>query len=111
VRKEALMPPPKRARKFENVQIEFVNEEYFDTQAATVILRDDGMVIEIEADDDDYSDYTIVGHPVKHYFQGVNSARDMNKVLARWVKLGPLYVGTWLESGQQFFFSFEIRQE
>lgn len=106
-----LMAKSKRAKKFEKVGIEFMNSDIYQTEEATVILRGDEMVLDIQAFDDNITDYLIVGRPVKYYFQGVNSAgQDMAKVLARWVKLGSGYVGRWVEDGQEYLFSFELTE-
>jgi hypothetical protein len=60
---------------------------------------------------DGITKYLIVGKPVGNHFQGVNSAgRLMPKVRVKWVKLGKVFVGQWLEDGQEYLFSFELKK-
>src|SRR6266850_1505830 len=99
-----------KAKKFENVEIQFVNIEDAQALNATVLVRNGEMVIDIQALDG-ITDYLIVGKPEDYFFQGINSAgKAMPTVRAKWVKLGRIYVGLWIEGGREYLFSFELNQ-
>lgn len=100
------MPRPK---KFEKIEIQFLSLDSAESEVATVLLRGEEMVIDILAADGT-TDYLIVGKPVKYFLQGVNSAGvGAPKVRARWALLGRVYVGEWVEDGQEYLFSFELK--
>jgi hypothetical protein len=99
---------PKKPKKHVKVAIQF-DVGIPEAEEATVILRDDQMVIDMQ-EPDGVTKYLIVGKPVGYYFQGVNSAGPrMPKVRVVWVKLGKVFVGQWLEDGQEYLFSFELK--
>lgn len=76
---------------------------------ATILVRGEEMVIDIQNPDDHITDYLIVGKPIDYYFKGRNSAGgDVPKVVATWTRLGKSYVGEWIEEGEVFLFSFEL---
>jgi hypothetical protein len=52
--------------------------------------------------------YLIVGKPRKHSFEGSNTAPGGSNVCAKWVELDAIYVGTWVEEGDKYLFSFEV---
>ena len=98
---------PKKPKKHVKVAIQF-DVGIPEAEEAHVTLRDDEMVIDMQ-EPDGVTKYLIVGKPVGYYFQGVNSAGPrMPKVRVRWVKLGKVFVGQWLEDGQEYLFSFEL---
>lgn len=102
------MPRKTNVKKFDNVEIQFVNLEDADSLNATVLLRGEEMVIDMQ-DDDGVTAYLIIGKPVDYFFKGVNSAgKTMPKVLASWVKLGSTYVGVWIQDAREYLFSFEL---
>jgi hypothetical protein len=99
-----------KTRRFENIEIQFVNLNDASSVRATVLLRGAEMVIDIQNPDDHITDYLIIGKPTDYYFKGRNSATgDVPKVLAMWTKLGQSYVGEWIEDGEEFLFSFELK--
>ncbi len=66
------------------------------------------MIIDIP-DTNGTTVYLITGRPSKHFFAGVNSAGQlMPQVQAKWVSLGRMYVGQWVEDGYEYLFSFEL---
>ena len=96
-----------RAKKYAQVEIEFSDEAPV-AYEGTVVLRGNEMVIDIPGNDGK-TRYLIVGKPVTYFYQGVNSAGElMPKVLAKWAKLGTVFVGQWIEGGQEFLFSFKL---
>jgi len=103
-------PRELKIKRFENIEIQFVNLDRADTETATVLLRDNEMVIDIQNPDDPRPDYVIVGKLIDYYFKGRNSARgETPKVVAIWTKLGQSYIGEWIEDGVEYLFSFELR--
>jgi hypothetical protein len=100
--------PRKQPRKYANVEIQF---GYDVPEEASVILRGDEMVIDMPDPDYGNTKYLIVGKRVQHYFAGINSAGPQTpKVRARWTSLGRVYVGQWIEEGQEYLFSFELSE-
>lgn len=100
-----------KIKRFDNVEIQFVNLSEASSETATILVRDDDMVIDIQNPDDQITDYLIVGKPIDYYFKGRNSARgDVPRVVALWTRLGQSYVGEWIEDGVEYLFSFELRQ-
>jgi len=80
-----------------------------EAEEAHVTLRDGEMVIDMQ-EPDGVTKYLIVGKPKGYYFQGVNSAGPrMPKVRVRWVKMGKVFLGQWLEDGQEYLFSFDLK--
>ena len=78
-------------------------------EEAHVTVQNGEMVIDMQ-EPDGVTKYLIVGKPKGYYFQGVNSAGPrMPKVRVRWVKLGKVFVGQWLEDDQEYLFSFELK--
>jgi hypothetical protein len=99
---------PMKPRKHANVEIQF-NQDIPVAHPCTVLLRDGEMVIDMQ-DPGRVTKYLIVGKSVKYFFQGINTAGpQMPKVLAKWVQLGNIFVGHWLEEGQEYLFSFELK--
>ena len=93
-------------KKYGKVEIQF-NMDVPEAEEASVILRGDEMVIDMPGLDG--RKYLIVGKLVQHFFAGTNSAGPLNpKVRARWTSLGRVYVGQWVEDGQEYLFSFEL---
>lgn len=97
-------------KRFERVEIQFVNMDDAALEYATVLLRGEEMVIDIQAEDG-LSDYLILGKPRRYFFEGLNSAGElMPKVQATWTILGQTYVGVWVEDGHEYLFSFELHE-
>ncbi len=100
--------PTSQAKKYENVEFQFLTLEEASTLSGTVLLRDREMVLDIQ--EDGATIYLIRGKSFKHFFEGANSAgSSILKVRARWVGFGREYVGKWIEDGQEYLFSFELR--
>jgi len=99
-----------KTKRYQNVEIQFVNLDDAATEVATVLVRDDQMVIDIQNADDHFTDYLIVGKSKDYFFKGRNSATgDVPKVLATWTRLNESYIGEWIEGGLEYLFSFELR--
>ena len=104
---EAEHHTPKR---YDNVKFSFLS--YVNKENATllgiVLFRDNEMVIDIQ-DRQAPVPYLIVGKLNENYFQGINSFQKPSRSIeAKWAKVGNSYVGTWLEEGVEFLFSFNL---
>lgn len=91
-------------------EIEFYGSDIETTTfEADIVERTDGMTIEIQPQDGS-AHYLVVGSKREFWWEGTNNTRtkDRRNVLARWVKLGPRYVGTWVEDGDEFVFAFSL---
>jgi hypothetical protein len=64
------------------------------------------MVLE-STDPDGDGPYLIVGKARHHWFEGRNTATG-GAVEAKWTLVDDTYVGTWLEDGYDYLFSFQI---
>jgi len=77
---------------------------------ATVRVDSGQMVLNVRDDNDQL--YLIKGTvpPGKHFFAGVDSLTHEVPVhlVARWSLLGDVYVGIWIEDGQEWLFSFHL---
>ena len=99
---------PKKPKKHVKVAIQF-DVGIPEVEEAHVTLQGDEMVIDMQ-EPDGITKYLIVGKPVGNHFQGVNSAGPrMPKVRVKWVKLGKVFVGQWLEDGEEYLFSFSLK--
>jgi hypothetical protein len=95
---------------FDNVKIIFLSagEKPFE-YAASVVLRGAEMVIDIPSHSDG-GPYLVRGRLAEHFFAGTNEVRDVDSVavVARWTKLGDVWVGIWFEEGFEYLFSFRL---
>lgn len=100
-----------KAKKYENIEFQFLSLDEAETENGAVLIRDNQMVIDIQ-DTNGATVYLITGKASKHLFVGDNSAgQHMPRVQATWVKLNRRYVGDWVEDGYEYLFSFELTQE
>lgn len=79
------------------------NEETY--LPGTVLLRDGEMVLDIPGGS---GPYLIVGRVRENAFAGVNTGRGRANVEAKWANVGGMYVGSWIEDGYEYLFSFEL---
>ena len=98
-----------KPRLFSNVKFEFFSHaEGNNTFIGTVLLRNDEFVIDIQ-DKNAFCPYLINGKSNNNYFEGINSfVKPSNDVEAKWATVGKCYVGTWLEDGCDYIFTFKI---
>ena len=73
----------------------------------TVLIDGDKMVLEITADQD-FVPNTIMGRKCQEWFKGQNILSNESPVKAKWAFLGDIYVGTWIEDGTEYLFSFSL---
>ena len=74
-----------------------------------MLLRQGEMVIDIQ-DQPSAGPYLVNGKKVEYFFAGTDSHRRevQVNVVARWALLGDVYVGIWIEEGEEYLFSFRI---
>jgi hypothetical protein len=67
------------------------------------------MVISIPAQHSS-APYLVRGKKVEHFFAGVDSLEHEEPVdvVARWTRLGDIYVGIWIENRAEYLFSFRV---
>lgn len=102
----------RKIKRFEGVEFQFVNLDEAIAGTGTVLLRGDEMIIDIQDSADNVTVYLIVGKPNKHFYEGANTAGQlMPKVRAKWTNFGRMYIGSWLEEGHDYLFSFELPKD
>jgi hypothetical protein len=94
------------ATRHDNVDFHFLGAEEDSNLIGTVIIRDREMVLDIPGG---YGPYVLVGKACKHWFEGENivSSRRYDTA-ARWADVGGTYIGTWVEHGWDYLFSFRL---
>jgi len=71
-----------------------------------VILRPDGMVLEIAGGD---GPYLLVGKFTNPLFKAANSHQNrISEVDTTWSWLDSLFVGVWFEDNREFLFKFKL---
>jgi hypothetical protein len=89
------------------VQFEFFSAHGLESQRGAVIIREGEMVLEVECPDD--RPYSIRGTVNREYFVGKHQDRpDDVPVEAKWIRLDDIYVGTWIEEGTDYLFTFRL---
>jgi len=72
----------------------------------TIIIRTNEMVLEIELPGD--RPYFIKGIKKAGFFEGIHQGQpDDIPVQAKWTKLDNAWIGTWVEGGTDYLFTFE----
>ena len=90
----------------DNVDFHFLGYQDDCHLRGQVLFRNGEMVLDLKGE---WSKYLIAGKPLKHWFEGENAAlAGYNQVDAKWALIGETYVGTWIEEGNKYLFSFEI---
>lgn len=65
------------------------------------------MVLEVECPGE--RPYTIPGKSVRNFFHGHHKGMpDDERVEAKWIRLDEIYIGTWLEQGIEYLFTFSL---
>ncbi len=99
------------AQRWPNVQFEFVSlAGDADAHGGTVLVRDGEMVLEVECPDD--RPFVICGKAVEGFFRGVHQGQPGDvAVVAKWIRLDDIYIGTWREGGAEYLFTFRLPEE
>jgi hypothetical protein len=95
-------------KRYPTVSFEFVSaDDASSIQRGVVIVRDMEMVLEIECPGD--RPYLIRGKACEGFYEGVHEglAGDI-PVHAKWTRLDDLWIGTWLEDGFDYLFTFRL---
>lgn len=91
-----------------NVEFEFLSAG--DKPAillGTAIVRGDQMVLDVEVEGD--RPYSIAGERRDSYYEGVHKGLPGDiPVHAKWTQLDDIWVGTWLEDGIDYLFTFRL---
>jgi hypothetical protein len=90
---------------YERVQVCFEPDTEME---AEIVINGNEMVID-SLRDADYP-HLIRGRRVEGYFAGRNEDVERGEVdvIARWAKLGDVWVGYWCEEGEEYLFSFRL---
>jgi hypothetical protein len=101
----------KSVEKYDHVDFLVVSETRVDHYPGTVIIRSKGeeMVLEIRAG----PPYLLPGRITSGIYNAIEShaPTGSDPVRARWTRLGPYYVGTWIERGMDNLFRFRLPAE
>lgn len=93
--------------KYENIEIRFFHPDGEEDLIGTVLVRADGdeMVIDTHGD----YHYLLRGFLDGHCYQATNADPDaQSQVCATWTRLPDIYVGVWIEDGDEYMFSFRL---
>jgi hypothetical protein len=95
-----------KPRKYDEVLFQFLSMNDVAELRGTILVRGNQMVIDIPQNG--VSTFVIVGSNQEGFYEGHNSTRGAPIVHARWTKLGPIFVGRWVEDGVEYLFSFRL---
>ena len=99
-----MVPNPRR---FDSVRFHFMSADEDDELVGSVLIRDSEMVLDIPRGG--ATPYLIVGQRTMTYYKGGNTqGSGFNAVQARWASVGDLYIGEWVEEGEDYLFSFPL---
>jgi hypothetical protein len=96
-------------KKVERVHFDFVHKgNAFDSRGSAV-QRESVMVLDIIAEDNGLP-YVLEGKLRDHVYDAVESKPPggVEPVRARWAQLGDVFVGLWIEEGEEWLFSFRL---
>lgn len=99
----------KQMRRFDGIEFQFLSLDAAVTEAGSVAIRDDIMVIDIPQQRGGEA-CLVEGRLSGHVYVGENILRHEVplRIEARWIDVGGIYAGTWLEEGTELFFSFRL---
>ena len=98
------------AQLFDNVNIAFLSfDEKRYEYSASIAVRPSEMVIDIP-EQGDGGPYLVHGQLFEHFYAGTDTMQHAEEadVVARWVKLGDVFVGIWFEEGLEYLFRFRL---
>jgi hypothetical protein len=95
-------------RRYSDVQFEFLSAvDGLESERGVVIVRDGEMVLEVECPGD--RPYSIRGTLSHDFFAGWHEDRTGDvAVVAKWIRLDNIYIGTWTEAGKDYLFKFRL---
>lgn len=95
------------SKHFDRVDFHFLGNKEDVILPGTVLFNGRRMVLEIAGGD---GPYHLVGKSQRHAFAAANDHPDRRaEVQAQWCNVGNCYVGIWVEEGNEYLFSFELR--
>jgi hypothetical protein len=99
--------PRSETKIYENVRIQMLGPELTDELSATVLVRMGEMVLDIVFED---ARILIPGKLVGSFYAGIGEVQDRVQaaLVARWCLLGDVWVGWWLQDGEEYLFSFRL---
>ena len=93
--------------RYDDVEFEFFSPDVTLTNYGTVVVRDAEMVLEVTDDDDNL--ITVVGRLNEHLYRGMElDGPPRGAVRARWTSMGDLFVGVWIQDGEEYVFRFRL---
>jgi hypothetical protein len=100
-----------KGEKHEGLEFWILSESGASHYRGTVVLRPSEMVLEIN--DERGGTYLLPGRLTGGTYNAIetNPPPGARPVRARWTRLGPYYVGTWLEEGADNLFKFRLGLE
>jgi hypothetical protein len=95
--------------RYENIEFQFLSAaEPASYPRGTVVVRDAEMVLEVECPGDERP-YTIHGKVHRGFFCGQHKGHpDDVPVAAKWIRLDDMFIGTWVEAGIDYAFTFRL---
>jgi hypothetical protein len=95
--------------RYENVDFDFLSAAGPpETLRGTVVVRDAEMVLEVECPDEPRP-YTIPAKATHNVFHGRHvGLPDDVPVEAKWTQLDDIFIGTWIEHGIDYVFTFRL---
>ena len=95
-----------KLQKYENILIRFSHNEYYEDIRATIYLRTNEMIIEMEHEG---WHYTIVGRLDGNVYRGKNERSGSTAIVnAKWVQLDSLFLGIWMQDGVPYNIMFKL---
>lgn len=100
-------------------EVTFFCEDYDETRSAEVLVRRGEMVLDISSPDPSkrylvrgklYSGPLIGTEDLVAYWAGRDELEDAAPadIVARWTLLGDVFVGVWIEDGDEYLFRFGV---
>lgn len=98
----------KQNQRYDNVLFDFLSAgDEPSALRGTVIVREQEMFLEVEYPDD--RPYSIRGKAQQGFWAGVHEGlSDDASVQAKWTRLDDIFIGTWLEDGIDYVFTFRL---
>jgi len=93
--------------RYEHIQFEFLCAGDADEANGTVLSRSQEMILEVDYPGE--LPYSIRGKMRGDFFSGRHEGEPTAlRVTAKWIKLDDIFVGTWVEDGVDWLFTFRL---